>query len=87
LKPQLHKKSTCLRRFQNVYFSLVRAGGLCLSRREFHSPGLKLTPMDIIVLFPVVYSTKNRYKSPSNKDEVFSTFILHPSAFKNALSG
>ena len=40
--------------------------------------------MDIIVPFPVVYSTKNRYKSPSNKDEVFSAFRLHPSALKNA---
>jgi hypothetical protein len=35
--------------FKNLDFLLVRAGGLCFCSREFYSPGLKLTPMDIIM--------------------------------------
>jgi hypothetical protein len=35
--------------FKTVDFSLVRVGGLGFYSSEFHSPGLKLTPMDNIV--------------------------------------
>jgi hypothetical protein len=35
--------------FKNLNFSLIRAGGLGFCSREFHSPGLELTAMDIIV--------------------------------------
>ncbi len=55
LKPQLHDTlpayracaaRSAPRRFQNLDFSSVRAGGLGFCSRDFQSPRLKLTPMD-----------------------------------------
>ena len=52
LKPQLQKQNPPARvtlregfAYRTVDFPSVRDGELCLYSREFHSPGLKLTPM------------------------------------------
>jgi hypothetical protein len=49
LKPQLHKQNLPPQVSKTLIFRRVRAGGLGFCSGEFHSPGLKLTPMDIIV--------------------------------------
>jgi hypothetical protein len=50
---------THLRGFQNLDLTLVRAGGLCLCSREFHSP-IKLTPMGM----PCPYRCTSRKREP-----------------------
>jgi hypothetical protein len=45
LKPQLYKHAPACGGFKTLEFPLVRAGGLGFYRRDFQSPGLKLTPM------------------------------------------
>jgi hypothetical protein len=57
LKPQLYKHAPACAGYKASDFTLVRRtfgaltrnGGLRFYSREFHSPGLKLTPMDNIV--------------------------------------
>jgi hypothetical protein len=43
--------------FNNLASPLVRAGGLRLYSREFHLPGLKLTPM-VIAISPTKVDTQ-----------------------------
>ena len=45
LKPQLYKQNPPARVMRILMRALVRVGGLCFYRREFHSPALKLTSM------------------------------------------
>ena len=52
LKPQLYKLAPACAGSKTLDFTLVRAGGLGFYSREFHSLGLKLTPMDNIVPLP-----------------------------------
>ncbi|HLO88489.1 MAG TPA: hypothetical protein VK203_26265, partial [Nostocaceae cyanobacterium] len=45
VRNRVYTNKTHLRGFENLDFSLVRVGGLCLCSHEFYSLGLKFTPM------------------------------------------
>ncbi|HLO86051.1 MAG TPA: hypothetical protein VK203_13735, partial [Nostocaceae cyanobacterium] len=45
VRNRVYTNKTHLRGFENLDFSLVRVGGLCLCSHEFYSLGLKFTPV------------------------------------------
>ncbi len=57
-RQQAHKYAPASAALKTLDFTLVRAGGLSFYSREFHSPGLKLTPMDVILPLQKLYCTQ-----------------------------
>ncbi|MEP0877569.1 hypothetical protein NDA00_17310 [Funiculus sociatus GB2-M2] len=55
---------------KSLNFPLVRAGGLGFCSREFHSPGLKLTPMGNAMSLTTLPESPNCYEAKFSAQQV-----------------